>query len=303
MGTRSLGMLAAALLLLTACSDGESPDAAGEATPPSATVTEATDEPATEPVATPELDSVAVIGHSGATGTMSDPDNPFNNAYENSWATGDNPEVRSIYHRLLATHPALEGHNYNAAVNGSRVSDLPGQVEDLVESVEVVPDLVLIQSIDNDMRCDGTDDENYRPFARTLDRAMTQLEREFPGVRTFFVSQWADAATWAAWAQHVPLHVADYSGTGPCDVFDGKGRPRRAGIVGTQRISEGYWAEIERVCARHAGCATDGFAENREFIPVDEDLSVDMNHLSVAGHAKYAAIAWKALPKEIKDAP
>jgi hypothetical protein len=132
---------------------------------------------------------------------------------------------------------------------------------------------------------------------------MTQLEREFPGVRTFFVSQGADAATWAAWAQHVPLHVADYSGTGPCDVFDGKGRPRRAGIVGTQRISEGYWAEIERVCARHAGCATDGFAENREFIPVDEDLSVDMNHLSVAGHAKYAAIAWKALPKEIKDAP
>jgi hypothetical protein len=122
-------------------------------------------------------------------------------------------------------------------------------------------------------------------------------------VRTFFVSQWADVATWTEWAQHVTIHVAGNSGTGPCDVFDGKGRPRRAGIVAMQRITEAYWAEIERVCARHEGCATDGLAENREFVPVDEDLSVDMNHLSVAGHAKFAAIAWKALPKEIKDLP
>jgi hypothetical protein len=302
MGALSLGpTLAAALLLLTACSaDHREHEDAGASPTEEAVATEAAK---AAQVATPELDSIAVIGHSGATGTMSNPDDPINNAYENSWATGDNPEVRSIYHRLLATHPALEGHHYNEAVNGTGVTDLADQVDDLAETAEVVPDLVLIQSIDNDMRCDGTDGQNYRPFGRELEKVMQKIESELPGARTFFVSQWADVATWTDWAQHVTIQVEGYSGTGPCDVFDAQGRPRPAGITSMQRITDRYWAQIERVCARHAGCYTDGLAENREFVPVDEDLSVDMNHLSVAGHAKFAAIAWKALPDEIKNAP
>jgi hypothetical protein len=300
MGVRSLGpVLGAALLLLTACSDGREADA--EPTPSASTEPS---EPQDEtPVATPELDSIAVIGHSGATGTMSNPDDPVNNAYENSWATGDNPRVRSIYLRLLATHPALEGHSYNEAVNGTGVTELADQVDELAATAEVVPDLVLVQSIDNDMRCDGTDEQNYRPYGRTLEQVMQRIEQELPGARTFFVSQWADVTAWAEWAQHVQAHVANDPSGGPCDIFDDHGRPRPAGIASMQEITERYWAEIERVCRRHEGCHTDGLAENREFVPVDEDLSVDMNHLSVAGHAKFAAIAWKALPDEIKNAP
>ena len=301
MGALSLGpVLAAALLLVTACSgDGQERHAGGTTSP----ATPAAAGTTVEPVATPELDSIAVIGHSGATGTMSDPSDPIHNAYENSWATGENPEVRSIYHRLLQTHPALEGHHYNEAVNGSRVTDLADQVDELAATAEVVPDLVMVQTIDNDMRCDGTDGQNYRPFGRTLEQVMRQIERELPGARTFFVSQWADVATWADWARHVPLHLGGDPDGGPCDLFDARGRPRPAGIASMQAITEGYWAQIEEVCARHEGCATDGLAENREFVPVDADLSVDMNHLSVAGHAKFAAIAWRALPREIRTAP
>ena len=134
MGALSLGpVLAAALLLVTACSgDGQEKHAGGTTSP----ATPAAAGTTVEPVATPELDSIAVIGHSGATGTMSDPSDPIHNAYENSWATGENPEVRSIYHRLLQTHPALEGHHYNEAVNGSRVTDLADQVDELAATAD-----------------------------------------------------------------------------------------------------------------------------------------------------------------------
>ena len=300
-----------AALLLSACTDD---DPGGASTPapssePVASSAAASTAPAVEaeseappPVATKRLDSIAVVGHSGATGTVSDPKDPGRDAPQNSWATGENPEVQSIYHRLLATHPALEGHHYNAAMNGSEVDDLAYQIDSLAEEAAVVPDLVLVQTIDNDMRCDGTDADNFGPFGRTLDRALSRIERKLPGARVFLVSQWATVEAWAAWAQHVESHVGANTGTGPCDVFDEKGRPRPAGIASMQRIADGYWSQVERVCGAHRGCSTDGWAESREFVPTDADLSLDNNHLSIRGHAKFAAIAWSALPQAIKDA-
>lgn len=310
MGARSSGVVAATVLfLLTACNGGQDSGADAKPSPAEAAGTDSTTSPtstaevgASSGVATRRLDSVAVIGHSGATGTFSDPAVPGRDATENSWATGDNPDVRSIYLRLLATHPALEGHSYNEAVNGSGVGDLSAQVDRLAEMAEVVPDLVLIQSIDNDMQCDGTDATNYRPFGRTLEQTLSQIDRTMAGARVFFVSQWADVQAWTEWAQGVNVHVVNNSGTGPCDVFDAKGRPRPVGIASMQRIIDSYWAQVERMCARHRGCATDGLALHREFVPTDADLSPDMNHLSIRGHAKFAAIAWRALPESIKKA-
>jgi hypothetical protein len=301
-----------AALLLSACTDAD-PGASSTPVPsteqvPSSTAAAST-APAVEaeseapaPVATKRLDSIAVLGHSGATGTVSDPDDPGRDATENSWATGDNPTVNSVYRRLLETHPALEGHNYNAAMNGSGVDDLAFQIESLTQDAAVVPDLVMIQTIDNDIRCDGTDVENLRPFGRTLDQALTQVESDLPGARVFLVSPWATVEAWTEWAQQVPAQVSANSGTGPCDVFDQKGRPRPAGIASMQAIVDGYLKTLDRVCGRHPGCATDGRALEREFVPVDADLSLDHNHLSIAGHTKYAEIAWTALPQAIKDA-
>jgi hypothetical protein len=307
MGAPTLRAAAAAvLLLLAACSQAGGADDRPTRAPASETTSRGSPGPASEPsaapVATRRLDSIAVIGHSGATGTLSDPNDPRRDATENSWATGDNPEVRSVYLRLLETHPALEGHHYNQAVNGTGVGDLDDQVDALMGEVQVVPDLVLVQSIDNDMRCDGTDRANYRPFARTLDRVLAHIARVMPDARVFFVSQWASVRVWTEWAKDVSAHVTANSGTGPCDVFDATGRPRPAGIRSMQAITDAYWRQVERVCARHQGCSTDGLAQSREFVPEDADLAFDWNHLSIRGHAKYAAIAWRSLPDSIKRA-
>lgn len=268
------------------------------------TVTQSTTPTATaaQPTATRRLDSIAVLGHSGATGTLSDPEDPSRDAHENSWATGSNPEVQSIYLRLLQDHPALKGHNYNHAINGSGVDQLELAFEGLLDEVEVLPDVVLIQVIDNDMRCDGTDAQNYGPFARTLDRALTRMEDTIPGVQFFLTSQWATVETWTAWAVDHVEQVFANSGTGPCHVFDGQGTPRPAGMRSLQRIADSYWSEVESVCAEHPGCFTDGGAQ-KSFVPTDRDVALDFNHLSIAGHRKYAAIAWQAFPDEIKERP
>ncbi|MCW2781463.1 MAG: family lipase [Marmoricola sp.] len=253
----------------------------------------------TKAVATRDLDSIAVIGHSGATGTLSDPLDPSRDARENSWATGDNTEVDSVYLRLLEDHPALKGHNYNEAVNGTAVDDLVPQFESVLAKANPLPDVILIQSIDNDMRCDGTDSENYGPFGKALDRALTHMENAIPDVQFFFVSQWSSAQIWTAWAGHHIEQVRAFSGAGPCQLFH-KGKPRKAGIQTMQKIVDSYWAQIVTVCAAHPECFTDHGVEQR-FVPTDQDLAADLNHLSIAGHRKFAAIAWAAFPDEIKQ--
>ena len=287
-------------VLLGGCGAGEPTNQSAKSSTPAGS-SSPTPTPTPRPVTTPRLDSIAVLGHSGATGTMSDPEDPSRDAHENSWATGDNPQVESVYLGLLEDHPALKGHNYNLAVNGTTVDDLQFQFEDLLTQADPLPDVILLQTIDNDIQCDGSDPDNYRPFGKSLDRALTEMETAIPDVQFFFVSQWATVERWTAWAAHHEEHVVANSGTGPCAVFDAKGKPRPAGIRSMQEIVDSYWAQVEKVCAAHPGCFTDGGAEQAEFVPTDRDLAADLNHLSIAGHKKYAAIAWKAFPQEIKQ--
>src|SRR5262245_45770565 len=51
---------------------------------------------------------------------------------ENSWATGTNPEVDSIYLRIRAVHAGITGNLHLDAVGGQKMSDLAGQFEDVV---------------------------------------------------------------------------------------------------------------------------------------------------------------------------
>jgi len=54
-------------------------------------------------------------GHSNATGEDSDPAQPHAVIRANSWATGTNPAVSSIYLKILAKNPAIKGHDFNLA--------------------------------------------------------------------------------------------------------------------------------------------------------------------------------------------
>jgi hypothetical protein len=294
MGRRRVALaVAAALLAVAGCADyGE--DRAGPRPSPGVL-------PSSAPLDTPDLDAIAVVGHSGATGTSTDPDNARGAVPENSWATGENPAVLSIYTRLLATHPALEGHNYNLAVNGSVVTNHLAQAESAMRR-SPVPDVVLVQTIDNDMRCDGTDRQHVPEFASVLEQLIRTVVGGSENAQVFLVSQWASVELYARMASREPDAVAANSGTGPCDIFDPQGRPSRSGRRSLQAIVDLYWNAIEKTCARFDRCFTDGGALQDMRVGVD-DVTLDYNHLSISGHRKFARLAWSALPAAIRERP
>lgn len=271
--------------------------APSETTSPSA-ATAVEEEPAE---ATARFDAIAVIGHSGATGVASDPESPMESVGANSWATGDNPEVQSIYLRLLDGRPALEGHNYNLSANGASIDQMLGQALALAEVDGPLPDLVLVQSIDNDMQCDGSDAANARRFARTFDQLLRLIRRDNERVHIFVVDQWGSPARWARAVSDIEGLVLGNTGEGPCDLFDDRGEVRSAGVRGIQRISRLYFDAMTSACRRTPRCHTDSGAA--QTLPVTLDLlGADHNHLSVAGHAALAAVVWDALPAAVRSA-
>jgi hypothetical protein len=267
-------LIAAALALCTACSSGS------------------TSSEAAAPADSTYPSSIVAIGHSGLTGYDSDPDQPATDVRDNSWATGANPDVDSIYQRIVALNPAAKDHASNFAIDGSGVDSLVDQ-EKQAAAVTPIPELVIIQSIDNDIQCDGSDPQNYGPYRRKLTGVMDSLTQDLPNADVFFVSQWADVKEYDRVARSIdPSHI---TGTGPCDPIDLETRkldPKHEAYL--QHLVDHYWAIVTAVCAQYPNCRTDkGVMQTMRLDKAD--LAEDMNHLSVAGHHKMAALAWKAL--------
>jgi hypothetical protein len=290
---RLVALALATTLALGACA-GSADEPSSEPASTQRPVSRQTHAPATR---TPELDAIGVIGHSGATGADSNGDGQDVRA--NSWATGANEEVDSIYERLLANHPALEGHNWNEAISGSDVTSLMGQAQVLM-GYDPVPDIVLIQSIDNDIRCDGTDEQNYEPYEAAIREVVDYLEHADPGVRLFFVDVWGSAQEYDDVVSTLPHGIDHLTDTGPCAAYtaDGKRHPDHEAYL--QQVVDAYFARLEKVCAETEGCATDGGAL-KEFGLAPRDLTNDMNHLMPSGQAKMAAIVWDHLPAAWKQ--
>jgi lysophospholipase L1-like esterase len=281
--------LAVAAALLAGCSgSGSSPD---ETTEHAASTTSP---PTPEYVDTdsPFPDSVAVLGHSGATGYNSDPVRRNADAPQNSWATGDNPAVRSIAARVVAENPAAAGRITNLAVNGSRVDGLLEQADAIV-AAEDVPELILIQTIENDIRCDGTDPDSYEPFAAALGEVLELLEAGAPDSRVVIVSP---SGTVAGRAEAVyPVSPTALTAPGPCGLVDpATNALDPARIAGLQAIVDEYQARVDRECGDRSNCETDGGAARA--LPGSIDLlASDFNHLSIAGHAELARLVWAAI--------
>ena len=274
------GCLLIALLVMTSCSSGTAPEPPAAASPSSVPVPAKSGWPSV----------IAAIGHSGLTGY--DSGESGGDTVANSWATGENPDVDSVYLRILAENPEIEGNAINVAVDGSNVNDLIRQANN-ISKLTPQPQLVIVQSIDNDITCDGTDKEHLPVYRAGLVKVMDTLTTGLPEARVFFVSQWATVAMYDAVVMSIdPGHLA---GTGPCDTVD----PSTLKIVPAneatlQSIVDQYFATVVDVCSAYVNCETDQNAM-QSFDLAADDLSPDLDHLSISGHAKEAAIAWDVL--------
>jgi hypothetical protein len=277
--------------VLTACSSSSTPATSAAATTspspshsPSTTVTPS----ATYP------NAIVVLGHSGTTGANTDPQAPDTDNTSNSWATGDNPEVQSIYLRLLALNPAVRGHSTNLGLDGSDVGDLRRQV-DLALELTPLPDLFMIQEVDNDMRCDGSDPDNYAAFARTLSDDLAAIVAKAPKSIILLVSSPPGTVNnYGRIVARLEAGKQANTGTGPCDLFNPAGKVVRSHWKYQDEVTRHYQAQVAAVCKQFATCRYDGGALYRMKIAA-ADLAYDGMHLSVSGHRKQAALEWKVL--------
>jgi lysophospholipase L1-like esterase len=261
MNARSAAAVAALIavaLTVGGCSGGNTPDqpAGGPATSATASAADTA-----KPV------GVIAIGHSGLTGENSDPNNPGQVALENSWATGTSSQVNSIYRRLIAVRPETDGHIANTAEGGAPASRLAAQAQRALEAVPT-PALLVVQTIDNDIRCDGTDDEHVTEFGVALADALRVVTTASPNSRILVVGQLG----------RPPSSVR-------CD-------PDPSDTLIS--VIEKYETEQARVCATVPHCRTDDGAR-AAYADRPENFSSDGNHLNVRGLAKAAEITWPAV--------
>jgi lysophospholipase L1-like esterase len=238
--------------------------------------------------------AIVVLGHSGTTGVYSDPSAPGADATGNSWATGDNPAVKSIYRRVLALNPAVRGHNTNLGVDGSSIDDLGFQLDNAL-ALTPLPDLFMIQEVDNDMQCDGTDPANYPRFARTLSGLMTRITAKAPKATILLVSSPpGTVSNYGKVAAHLEAAKAANTGDGPCDMFNPSGQAVPERWRYQEKVIRGYHAQLAMVCKRFPHCRYDGGALYRMVITA-EDFAPDGLHFSIAGHRKQAELEWRVL--------
>jgi hypothetical protein len=239
--------------------------------------------------------SIAVLGHSGATGYDSDPRHPRIDVPANSWATGTNPAVKSLYLRLLALNPAIRGNNVNFAQDGATVDDLMAQATAIVQTLKPPPGLVLIQIMDNDIRCDGSDAKNVPQFGKKLAAALHVIAKGLPDARMFVVSQFGSPATYVR-ALTPAQRKRIGGGKGPCDFLTRAGTTIPKKLAYLDGVIHSYEGALAAACKATTGCFYDGGAFGNT---VDRQtyISEDTNHFTVRGHAKAAAVAWAAMLK------
>jgi hypothetical protein len=235
------------------------------------------------------------LGHSALTGENSDPEQPGVDAKQNSWATGTAAGLDSIYQRMVALRPATEGHVANAASGGAPADQLAGQAQHALEAVPR-PELAIIQTIDSDIRCDGTDPSHVSDFGASVQAALQVISDASPQTKILVITQPGRPALelegMAKAIRSDPAAKATYTGPAPCGMYDettGKLMPAR--VRALTRIIAAYEAEQARVCAQFPTCSTDG-GGLASFRRTPDLVTGDYNHLNVAGLTALAAAVW-----------
>lgn len=234
---------------------------------------------------------VVALGHSGLTGEGTGSDGGTG-PIEKSWATGSAPEVNSVWLRLRAARPDLAGFAVNRAEGGAPASALPFQARSALQAAPR-PALVIISTIDGDIRCDGTDPEHVAEFGASVAEALQIITTAAPDAKILVVGQLGRPSV--AFVQklvtHEPAAAAELTGTGMCDFLNADGTPNVAHFKTLTSIIQAYEDEQARVCAAVPQCRTDG-GVRKAYVDVLENFSSDYNHLNVKGQAAEAAVVW-----------
>lgn len=233
---------------------------------------------------------VIALGHSGMTGFMSDPKSPGTDIVANSWATGTNPAVHSIYQRLVEARPETAGHVANAASDGAESELLPDQATEGLTRVPY-PALLIVQIVGNDLRCDGTDPQHYPEFRDNVKKAVQTVLTASPKAAVVLIGDPGRPARYAKAIAALPTTPKDFVDTRPCFLFSGNRTINQTEVARVTSLLAAYEAQLAKACEGIRQCHTDGGAAARMELPI-ADYGQDLLHPSIGGHAHIAATEW-----------
>jgi lysophospholipase L1-like esterase len=240
--------------------------------------------------------SMDALGGSFTRGFNTDCPNAWIDCPQNSWATGTNPVVDSIYLRLLALNPRLRDNNANDAQSGSTMADLDAQAQ---SAVRRDAELVTIATGTNDA-CGGHTGEmtEVSVFSDEFTQAMDTLTTGLPHARVHVLSipdiyqRWETfhiiPSAVKAWRSipFCPTLLTHPTSNAPADV------QRRAAV--RARVLD-FNAVLAQVCAQYPQCTTDAGAAFRAPVTAAEFSTHDYWHPNITGQAALAKRIWDTL--------
>lgn len=203
---------------------------------------------------------------------------------ESSWSTGADVDSHAVRIRLRSGFPLRE---FNEAVSGAQVADLPSQAVGAVQS-DAGYVTVLIGANDACRPSAGAMTP-VADFAAAFDRAMTALADGLPGARVFVASIPDLSRLWDI-GKDRPEVRKRWADLGICRSALAPDAPRA-------RVRErvmAYNAVMERGCAAHPQCRWDGGAVFDHAFTLADVSPLDYWHPSKEGQNTLAEITWQA---------
>jgi hypothetical protein len=233
------------------------------------------------------------MGHSGLTGegagAASEP------VEADSWATGTDPQVDSVYLRMVAALPATEGHVSNTATGGASANTLTPQVRSALAKVPA-PALAIIQTVDNDIQCDAA---NVKSVGASVADALAVIHDASPNTKILVVGQLGRPSV--TFVKDLVAHDATkkqgLTWDDDCTFYDAQGMLHEAGFKKLTAAIDAYEAETARVCAAVPNCATDGGVRRAWVDKIDLFSPVDDGHLNKQGQAAEAEQIWPVVQR------
>ena len=213
-----------------------------------------------------------------------------------SFSTGGSSLVNSHYLRILATNPAISGHNYNDARSGAKASAMPTQAATAVsQHVQYVTILIGANDACTSSEATMTSVTAYRS---ALDQALATLKAGIPTASVAVISipdvyqLWkvghTNAAALTAWSVFgiCPSMLSRAWSTSSSD------EARRQRV--RQRVID-YNTQLAQACAAYGPrCDFDDNAVFNYKFPLSLVSSWDYFHPNTAGQAKLAEISYTA---------
>ena len=204
-------------------------------------------------------------------------------------------KVDSVYLRMIALHPDTKGHVSNGAEGGAVAAMLVKQARYVLGYVPK-PSLVIIQTIDNDIACDGTDAQHIPVFGTQVLAALKVITTSSPHSKILIVGQFGRPATYLK-ALTTPDLRESSSGTGPCSFYEPDGTFQPKNVAYLTSIIKAYQAEQAKECAKFPQCSTDNGVMNTYVDKASDFADANGNHLTAHGLSRITALIWPTVHK------